>query len=574
MCLQSVMFKLLTSIEDQLRSIHEADSDVTEQEKTGWNETTVVVLSGITKLLADYLDVLCDHHTFKASWKSLLNHFISLLGFEVMEINTAVFKALRQLLSRGNQKNGKTNFDRDSLDLAWGLWAQSLPKVKKSKTEISSKNFSNQDYFLANVSTLQEGYRLIESELEVGRVKTMLRLMRDAIQQANAANYSADVEYLTPLQTQVLELLKMIRTDIDGVPAALISQVAEFVALAFKPKPSQEGKQSPTYIALSKASMTLSETLVLAHSADKHIYISGAVLSSLEALAQPIVLKYSFPITTKSISPWQQATTSSLVILRAILPTITSADVNEDITRSIWASVVTIANGITSADCDELPETVNIKSDEDFDIASFLTMRELITPALGSHIIFDKARRAYTESLFHMSLIHTPQPHEMPQVNQELLAVLALPRQGFTSDSPPSVRSRMSYVCIDELLSLVAVHDSTLPRVKLAQAAAPFLILRAGLTIRAYIADQPLRGHMPQPLSQRKELLYILKALVKLRCEPSGIPDMPAVESEGKKHLLRLYPLLSKAIRAASRDQEVLDWIGKALDEVGLEFAV
>ena len=574
MCLQSVMFRLLTSIEEQLITINEADSDVSEQEKTGWNETTVVVLSGITKLLADYLDVLCDHHTFKASWKTLLSHFLSLLDFEVMEINTAVFKALRQLLSRGNLKDGKTNFDKDSLDLAWGLWSKSLPKIKQSVSEKAGKNFSNQEYFLAYVSTLQEVYRLIESELEVERVKRMLKLMRDAIQQASAATYSADIEYLTPLQTQVLQSLKMIRTDIEGVPAALISQVAEFVALAFKAKSPQEEKQSPTYVALSKASMSLSESLVLTHSADQNIYISGAVSSSLRALAQPIVLKYSFPINTKSIAPWRQATISALAILKAILPTITSPDLGEEITRSVWASVVTIANGITSADCNEVPETVSIKSDQEFDIASFLAMRELITPALGSPIILDKTRRAYTESLFHMSLVHAPQSQELPQVNQELLAVLAQPRRGSTSDSFPSARSKMSYVCIDELISLVAIHDSTPSRVKLAQAAAPYLILRAGLTIRAYIADQPLRGHMPQPLSQRKELLYILKALVKLRCEPQGIPDMPAVESEGKKHLLRLYPLLSKAIRAASRDQEVLEWIGKALDEVGLEFSV
>jgi hypothetical protein len=79
---------------------------------------------------------------------------------------------------------------------------------------------------------------------------------------------------------------------------------------------------------------------------------------------------------------------------------------------------------------------------------------------------------------------------------------------------------------------------------------------------------------MPQPLSQRKELLYILKALVKLRCEPEAIPDAPGVESEGKKHLHRLYPLIPKAVRAAARDQEMLEGLGKALDEVGMEFGV
>lgn len=79
---------------------------------------------------------------------------------------------------------------------------------------------------------------------------------------------------------------------------------------------------------------------------------------------------------------------------------------------------------------------------------------------------------------------------------------------------------------------------------------------------------------MPQPLSQRTELLYILRALVKLRCEPHAIPETPGVESEGRRHLHRLYPLLSKAVRAAARDQEVLEWVGRCLDEVGGEFGV
>ena len=128
------MFKLLTSIEKQLQAIHKSESELSEQEKTGWNETTVVVLSGITKLLADYLDVLCDHHTFKTSWKSLLSHFQRLLEFEVMEINTAVFKALRQLLSKGNLKDGKTNFDVHRLLLLTSML------VERMRVTISQKS--------------------------------------------------------------------------------------------------------------------------------------------------------------------------------------------------------------------------------------------------------------------------------------------------------------------------------------------------------------------------------------------------------------------------------------------------
>jgi hypothetical protein len=569
MCLQNVMFRLLSSIEAQLKATSGSDSTVSEKDKAGWNETTVVVLSGITNLLAEYLDKLSAHHTFGNSWEALLAHFKTFLEFQVLEISTAIFKALRQILSKGNI-NATKNFDKAAIDLAWALWSHSLPVIKAHK---SDKRFDNQEYLLAYVSALSEIYRLVQQDLGVQQVERMLVLLRQAIQEANAATYTADIEYLTPLQTQVLESLKMIRTDIEGVPAALISQVADFVGLAYEPNEPNE-KQRPTYVALSKAAMNLSESLILAHARDPDIYLKGAVSSSLIALGKPIVLKYSFPIMTKSIPPWKQATTSSLAILKAILPVLTNEKLKGDAIRSIWSGIVAISNGITAAHCNDAPKSSDIMSDQDFDITSFLAIRDLIIPSLGSPTIPDKTRRAYTESLFHMSLIHAAQLQEVPIANQELLAGLYMPRKGCTIDPPPSPRSKMSYVCFDELVSLVMLNDSSTPRIKLAQAAAPYLILRIGLTLRAYTADQPLRGWMPQPLSQRKELLYVLRALTELKCEPEAIPDTPGVESEGRKHLHRLYPLLAKAIRAAARDQEVLELIGRALDEVGMEFGV
>ncbi|PBP26936.1 endosomal peripheral membrane protein [Diplocarpon rosae] len=573
MCLKSVIFKLLSSMESQLQVAHDAESNTSDKEKSGWNETTVVVLTGITNLLANYLDVISSHSSFGKSWQTLLDYFKALLDLNVLEINTAVFKSLREILTRGNiEESAITNFDSSALDLAWDLWSTSLPVVK---SDPASKHFDNQSYLISYSSALREIYRLIQEDLDDERVHRMLTLLRESIQQASAATYSSDIDYLTPLQAQVLECLKMIRTDIEGVPTALIGQVAEFVGLAFESRNTSGSEvQRPTYVALSKASMALSESLIIAHSTDRDIYISGALSSALKALARPIGLKYLFPTVTKSVAPWRQATTSALAILKSILPVLTEASLEEDVTSSLWTSIVTIANGITNADCSSALSTTIIQADEDFDIASFHTLRNLITPALGSPKIPDKTRMAYTKSLFSISLVHAPNPSELPQLGQELLSTLYRQRKGQTVEPAPSPRDKMSYVCFDELVSLVTLHDNSDARVKMAQAAAPYLILRAGLTLRAYIADQPLRGRMPQPLSQRKELLYILRALVDLNCEPDAIPDSSGVESEGKKHMFRLYPLLAKAIRAAARDMEVLEWIGRALDVVGGEFGL
>ena len=79
---------------------------------------------------------------------------------------------------------------------------------------------------------------------------------------------------------------------------------------------------------------------------------------------------------------------------------------------------------------------------------------------------------------------------------------------------------------------------------------------------------------MPQPLSQRKELLFVLRELEALRCEREAIPEAEGVESEGRRHLFRLYPLLAGAVRAARGDEGVLGAVGRCLDVVGGEFGI
>ena len=139
----------------------------------------------------------------------------------------------------------------------------------------------------------------------------------------------------------------------------------------------------------------------------------------------------------------------------------------------------------------------------------------------------------------------------------------------------------MSYILIDELFNLVTVHhhhsdrhDHAVERIRLAQAAAPFLILRAAVVLKAYIADQPLRGLMPQPVSQKRELIYIVRKLVELESEPRAIPDAAGVRSEYKKHLHRLFPLVTRAVGVAWRDESVLRELQKVLEVVGEGFGV
>lgn len=574
MCIQAVIFKMFSSLQARLITINDIEYEASsKKERSAWVETAVVVLNGVSGLLSTYLHTFCGHSSFGSLWQKLLEHFTTLLENKNLEISTAVFKALCHILSEVNtEADTSAEIDVTLIDEVWELWSRGLP-LAISEYSVTAEN--NQACLVAYVSALHEIYRLIRGKVSVQQIQRMLDILRDTIQQADTETYSADVEYLTSLQSQVLDFFKGIRTDIIGVTSALIMHASDLIALSFRTK-QLPAKGRPTYVALSKASMLLLGSLVTTHASEIHIYSSGAVSKALEALSEPITLKYAFTITTKSLTPWQQATSTSVAIIDAILPVIANGDVPTDEIRNIWRYVIIIANGIASASVPLNLPRGTILSDQTFDIDSFLTLRSLIIPALGNPLIPDRIRRSYTESLFQNSIIHAPEPWDLPHTGTELFACLSSPGKGRTVDSAPSLRTKMSYLCLATLFSLTSSTspESDPARTKLSQAAAPYLVVRAGLTFKAYNADQPLRGMMPQPLSQRKELLWLLKELVELRCEQDAIPETPHVKTDARRHLHRLFPLLAKMVRTAAKDEEVLEWVGRALDAVGEEFGI
>jgi hypothetical protein len=314
-----------------------------------------------------------------------------------------------------------------------------------------------------------------------------------------------------------------------------------------------------------------------------------------------VALKYQFKIVTKSVQPWRIATQSALAVLEAALPHLRTTRLPRETIQDIWNIIVSIANGITSADLSAPgAATANIMDDQSFDITSFRKLRELIIPSLGADVVPDDTRKAYAEGLFRTSIIHAPAPAEATVVyggsngSSSGLSSLYKPRNGRTIDPTPTPRSLMSEVCLDELFALVEAHDDDdantdtatttaaaaetphAMHIRLARTVAPYLILRCALTLRGYVADQPLRGRMPQPLSQRRELTRVLRCLVALRSEPDAIPDALNVESETRKHLLRLYPLRVSAVQVAGTagDEKVLGLVRGALDVVGGEFGL
>ncbi|KAI6778229.1 uncharacterized protein J7T54_004124 [Emericellopsis cladophorae] len=577
-CVKSVVFRLLIALQVELEAAQQGAGDCSEL--SDWTGTAVVVLDGISTLLADYLEVLLQSPGFGKLWNDLFDHLASMLEFEILDIDTATYKALSRILSRANSKGGPT-LSPENIERAWSTWSRSIPASSLSS---NSTSFNNQACLSAYVSALRQVYALIQNQLTASKVEQILELLNTTVEKATMSNYSSDIEQPTQLQSEVLDAINMIRTDVTGVPSAVIEQLAVFVTLAFSDEQTNAGPGPRcTFVALSKASMTMMETLVIQHATDPDlgIYTSGALATALSALREPVTLKYQFGIKTKLEQPWRLATKTALSILNPTLSQLSKIDIAKTNSDEIWSEIAQLAAGIIQVEASVSENEPSLADDEVFDIEAFHKLRALIVPLLGTSSVSENVRKDFALSLFMASTVHHTLPakdsfDQLTSGNDCMSSLYTIP-PGRTVSTKSHPRTKMAFVALDELFSLVTVSDTTGPTVELenriACTVAPYLLVRCGNALRAFIADQPLRGRMPQPLSEKKELVRLLKKLVALRTRVDAIPTLENADSDYRKHLLRLYPLLIKSI-GVNPDDEVSRLLREALDVIGGELGL
>ncbi|KAK8251011.1 hypothetical protein HDK77DRAFT_507486 [Phyllosticta capitalensis] len=569
LCLRAIIFHLLHSnIKDQ-KELHSASPIPDPEEIKGWVETTRIILNGLVKLFSHYQENILQAPQFSQLWGTMFEHFRTYLTCGSQAVNAVTYGAVAGLLGKVDSAD---QIGEAAIRQASQIWLDDFP-VGRSITPSDPENV---DAFLAYVHCFKEVYRLFGQKLSVDDLYKAASNLRRCVAEEESTMYSSDKDLLTALQKQVLESIQMIKTDLDGAPTVVVKCLAKLIAFPFEPPEHSGGN---TFVAVSKASMDRLQTVVDQHIGKSELFTQGALLASLQSLAIPVRLKYAWKTQGKAPPIWQRATTTALNILGPALANAERLSIASDHLIPIWATTASIADGIARADLTAATANTPILDDKAFDIKSLTALRNIITPRLGAAYIPSTTRTAYALSLFTTSLIHSPSISDLPpraklESGADPLADLYRPRHGRTFDPAPTPRIRMAYVCLRELLALVAKSDASPERVALAQAAAPFLLLRAGLVLKGYVADQPLRGRLPLPDSQRSELLFFAKELRALVADEGAfgeveqrgaVADTKALE---KQHLKVLYPLIVKAVGVAGRDGEVLAALRRLLEAV------
>jgi len=479
-------------------------------DRKNWDETIKLILGGIGTLYSNYFEVFTQQENFSHTWSVFIRYLGNLLTRQSFGVSTTVFQVLSRVLARVGHPE---NLVLGSREEVWTLWSSQGVKLVEG---IENSGNGVQETLGAYIHSYQTLYRLLEPTLSAEQVHKTLEILRDCILFPDSPPYFQDVDMVTPLQATILEVIKIIRTDIPGVSSLVLKQLSEFSTVAFsdiRVAISGKGSRVPTCIALSIQSITLLETVAAKHITDPEIYTSSALATALEALEVPIGLKYDFAPANipreKRPNLWIHPTRTVLAIVKKALPAMETLDIPDEVRREIWKTIVTVVGSVLRADNNIHVEETTLRTDQDLDIELFRELRKLIIPSLGREVVPEETIQHYISSVFWGSMLYrlpgTPSEEEWLIPHQ----------QGSTTEPTIERRNMMAYVCIDELFSLAAVGEGDGPELKrLAEMAAPWLIRRVGLVLGRYVSDQPLRGRMPQPARERKEMLYVLERAV------------------------------------------------------------
>lgn len=563
-CTNVILFELIESNCELQRRLRSSDQDLGGV-LYEWNQTTDAIFKAVSIFLSIRLSAFLGQRDFGNLWQKLMKVYEEFTSFGSHSINESVYASLATMLAKIEDTS---KVDDHALDEAFALWKKRFP----CQDQDTNKETENQKAYSAYTEAAKQIYRLRENTIDSSELTAMINGLARCVETSTISTYSSDVDNLTALQKQVLDLVSKFRTDLDQIPCTVVKLFARFIKLPSDSETISLDQVSPSFVALSKSSMSLLKSFLSSHSRTQQIFESDAFTEALRSLSISIKSKKSRNAQGKKPKLWEKATSMSISILDTNLSIFRAAKSNPDILSATWEQIVSIANGIIDTGPSYKTATSATAEDEEFDILSFRRIRGLIIPWLGNPNVLDGIRRSYASSLFKNSLMHLHEFEELQYFEGSPLKDLYSIRFGRTQDPEPNPRFRIAHACLEELVNLMTVHDQSLERVKLAQSVAPYMILRAAVPLKAYIADQPLRGRLPQPESERQELLIVIKNLRDLDIEPKAIPDTPNAQSDHKKHLHRLLPLLSKALRVAGQDREVLEGLAETIEVIGEEF--
>ncbi|KAJ5679437.1 hypothetical protein N7462_007681 [Penicillium macrosclerotiorum] len=502
LCLNRVLFLMLENIESKLPSSKKKQSN-TKDDLKSWTETTVVMIGGISNLITVFFDAILQDEQFDESWARLLKYLQKLVDMQLLEFSEATFTSISTILDR---VQSSSNFSKEACQCAWNLWLNGHPAADE---KLLDSDQPNQEAALAYMHSFKQIYRLYKDHLGTENVEKVLHHLRLLIWNSVSPPYSPDTDRPSAVQELVIDCIKTLCSEKEESQANILICLADFSDSALSKWTPGSDSRKPTFVAFSKKAIDLISWYIVELGIKHDLFENGALETTLKRLSTLITQKYMWHGKDREPFLWQKATTAALNVLNVSVPYVERqySDTNKPKIEQFWLRVVDITHGIISARGFQTQQLTNarIVTDEAFDISGFTRLKTIILPSLGAPAIPHTVRRDFACALFNSSFIYPPQRFDLPTepIEKAPLQDFYRIRSGRTFDPPPTLRPNMAYALMDTLFDLAKAPGSdtpeSCPRTLLARSISPYLLLRCAISLKGYIADQPLRGQMPQP---------------------------------------------------------------------------
>lgn len=567
----TVLFKAVEIDSHRQRDI--SSEETSEDIVKAFTNTSRIIIEGFARLFTANLDQILSLSAFPQLWHSFLDKFAVYLDAGSYSLSGVIFSTLRLILAADSESR---QLPRPAIDEVASLWARDIPRPRDS-SDIDAQ--AQEKAYVDYVKCMQQIYQKLQSQVSAHQTEIVLERMQECLLASQAQPYTSDADNPTQLQQEVLNCCLILRQSSNGAIPKIIEQLANFVCFPLEQTETSKNHIQLTHIAFAKQAVEMVKTLVTEYKSRDALFEGGAVITALKSAARVIEQKYTLKTQGKSAALWRVVTSAILSILSEIIPAIDQISLDLKYRSDFWNHVVRVAAAIQGTVPDVGVSNDDIIADETLELESIASFRQLVTASLDNLDDLDEARARYVRSLFASSTIHTSTFDDVEDSQggtlEEDARNIAHIRLGRTFDPPFNPRVRMCYSCLDELFDLATTSSSVVrngneeqPVVRqkclLVDRALLAIIVRCAAPLKRYVADQPLRGRMPTPMSQRLELLHILRRIHEsTRSNEDSVE--PTYESNAKEILRRLAPLISRARELTRNDRELANAMGKVV---------
>ncbi|KAI9495186.1 hypothetical protein BDB00DRAFT_256465 [Zychaea mexicana] len=246
-----------------------------------WDETKVLVLTGLSGIFRDFLGKLYALPKFEHAWSLLLAHLEDSCLRSSQEVSLASIKSFQTIVSRQPEETAGQPSGQAIASLwrsAWQSWLvigesivaeeegndndnnvesgeedqeyrgaaarstrnkQLDPELYSLTLSLSSSSMApisndfSQDMLTAYVNMFTDLYKVIAPTFNLSDAENLLSVLKNVLVYSTSQQYRPDIDHLSPLQEAALNVIQVLDMDKPGIPPLVLRDLSEYMTLAF-----------------------------------------------------------------------------------------------------------------------------------------------------------------------------------------------------------------------------------------------------------------------------------------------------------------------------------------------------